>query len=341
MRIHAFDVEERELGALSQLCDQHQFSHCAEALTAASADRLVDAEVVSLFIHSRVDRELLARLPGLRLLATRSTGYDHIDLAACRERGIAVCNVPNYGERTVAEHVFAMLLALSHRIVEAAARTRNGLFTPEGLEGFDLCGRTLGVIGTGSIGRHVIRIARGFDMRVLAQDLAPDPALAAREGFSYVSLPELLAVSDVVSLHVPATNATDNLLGEAELAQIKPGAVLINTARGQLVDLRALIRALRSGRIAAAGLDVLPGEPMIREEAELISNSAPMPQALATLVAEHVLLHMPNVLVTPHSAFNTREAVQRIVETTVANIRAYAAGAPQNLVGNLGAQSGT
>jgi D-lactate dehydrogenase len=243
-----------------------------------------------------------------------------------------VCNVPTYGENTVAEHVFALLLAISHRLREAVDRARNGEFSPVGLEGFDLAGKTLGILGVGNIGRHVVRIARGFDMRVIAFDVSPDPELSEGLGFSYLSFDDVLHQADILTLHVPATPETSNMLSDSEFSCMKNGVVLINTARGSLIDPRALIRALRDGKVAAAGLDVMPDEPMIREEAELICSSYCGRHDVRNLIADHVLLKMPYVMITPHSAFNTREAVGRISNTTVKNIEAFLRGKPENLV---------
>jgi D-lactate dehydrogenase len=275
----------------------------------------------------------------LKLIATRSTGYNHIDTHYCAERDIMVSNVPTYGENTVAEHVFALLLTISHRLREAMERARSGRFTPEGLEGFDLQGKTLGVIGTGNIGRHVIRIARGFAMQVLAFDVKPNSQLAAEMGFRYASMDELLAGSDIVTLHVPALPQTEHLIDERAIARMKQGAIIINTARGSIVEARALIEALRSGKLSGAGLDVLPDEPLIREEAELISSIFANQQDIRELVADHILLNMPNVIVTPHSAFNTREAIARITITTVANIVSFLGGAPANVVAAAGGKA--
>ncbi len=209
-----------------------------------------DAEIVSTFIYSKLDRQVLEKLPSLRLIATRSTGFDHIDMEYCAERGIAVANVPSYGENTVAEHVFALLLAISHRLPEAMERAQRGQFSPEGSQGFDLAGKTLGVIGTGRIGQHVIRIARGFQMDVLAHDVAPDPDLAGRLGFRYVGLDDLYAAADIVSLHVPSLPETRAHARPDAFRRMKDGVVVINTARGDLIDTRALIQRAdqRQGR---------------------------------------------------------------------------------------------
>lgn len=332
MKVVVFEAEPRETSAFDTLKIASEVELVTEALDAENAARFADAEIVSTFVYSTLDRKVLEQLPSLKLIATRSTGYDHIDSAWCATHSITVCNVPHYGESTVAEHVFALLLALSHRMPEAIERARSGPFSPDGLQGFDLAGKTLGVVGTGNIGRHVIRIARGFQMDVLAYDVNPDQGAANSLGFAYIGLDELLARSDIITLHLPATDATHHLLSSDGFALMKPGAVVINTARGSLIDIEALIGALRSGKLAGAGLDVLPGEPLIREEAELVSSGFCAREDLRELVADYVLLRMPNVIVTPHSAFNTREAVGRIVQTTVENIQGFVSGRAQNVV---------
>lgn len=233
---------------------------------------------------------------------------------------------------TVAEHVFALLLALSHHLVEAVDRTRRGDFSQQGLTGFDLCGKTMGLIGAGAIGLHAARIARGFGMEVVVYDIAPNEAAAREIGFTYLPFDEVLQRADVLSLHVPANAKTRNMMSEREFSLMKEGAVLINTARGSIVDARALLGALASGKLAAAGLDVLAEEPVIREEAELLRSVFTRKHDLESLLADHILLRLRNVLITPHSAFNTKEAVGRILDTTRANIDAFLKGAPVNLV---------
>jgi D-lactate dehydrogenase len=335
MRITVFESEPRETTAFDGLEPANQIELVTEPLDTKSVAAHTDAEVVSTFIYSDLSSAVLEQLPKLQLIATRSTGFDHIDIDYCATRGITVCNVPTYGENTVAEHVFALLLAISHRLIEGVERARSGHFSPEGLQGFDLAGKTLGVVGTGSIGRHVIRIAKGFAMEVAAHDLHPDSHMAEQMNFRYVDFDELLAVADILTLHVPAAPETEHLISAEGFDRMKDGAILINTARGSLVDSPALIQALRSGKLAGAGLDVLPDEPLIREEAELICSIFCEQHDLRDLVANHILLQMPNVVITPHSAFNTREAVGRIVATTVENINAFVGGRPRNVVSTL------
>ncbi len=332
MKIVVFEAEPREAPAFEKLKGGHDLVLVEAPLRSDNAAAHADADVVSTFIYSELHKGVLEKLPTLKLIATRSTGYDHIDTSYCAAHGITVSNVPTYGERAVAEHVFALLLAISHRLPEAMDRAQRGHFSPEGLEGFDLAGKILGVIGTGSIGRHVIRIASGFGIEVVAFDARPDPRLATEASFRYAELEELLGTADVITLHVPSLPETRHMLSARAFAHMKDGVVVINTARGDLIDTRALIQALTSGKVAAAGLDVLPDEPMIREEAELICSIFCDQHDLRNLVANHVLLSMRNVIVTPHSAFNTREAVRRIVDTTVANITAFAHGRPQHVV---------
>lgn len=333
MNIVIVEVEPWESRTFESLGEQHSLTFERKPVTDTPLEeRIADAEVLSTFIYSDLDRSVLERFRHLKCIATRSTGFDHIDLDYCQERGIQVANVPFYGENTVAEHVFALLLAISHHLVEAVDRTRRGDFSQVGLQGFDLRGKTMGIIGTGGIGRHTATIAQGFGMTVLAFDVKPDQAVARDIGFQYAELKEVLGQSDVVSLHVPGNGKTRHLVSTEEFAAMKEGAVLINTSRGTVVDIRALLKALSSGKIAAAGLDVLPEEPVIREEAELLRSAFNREHDLETLLADHILLRLRNVIITPHSAFNTREAVQRILDTTRDNIQAFLAGEIQNRV---------
>jgi D-lactate dehydrogenase len=333
MRIVVFEAEPWEEGIFRGSCGGHEIEVTAAPLSASNAGKYDRAQAVSTFIDSALDAETLGKLPRLELIATRSTGYDHIDLDYCERRGITVSNVPTYGDSTVAEHVFALLLAVARKIPEAVDRTRKGDFSMQGLRGTDLRGKTLGVIGTGSIGRRVIGIARGFGMEVLAFDVKPDHALSASLGFRYVGMEELLRTADVVSVHVPANAKTRGLLSHAEFEKMKDGVIVLNTARGSIIDTQALLRALSEGKVAGAGLDVLDEEPAIREEAELLRSIFRKEHNLETLLADHVLMHMHNVVMTPHIGFDTHEAVRRIVDTTVENIESYCRGEPQNVVG--------
>lgn len=291
------------------------------------------AEILSVFVHSRVTREILDAMPALKFIATRSTGYDHIDLDTCNARGILVSNVPRYGENTVAEHTFALILSLSRKIHKAYQRTIAGDFSLTNLEGFDLKGKTLGVVGAGSIGLHVIRIASGFGMRVIAYDVKPNPLIAEVLNFEYVSLEMLLQQADIITLHAPLLPSTYHLINAESIKLIKRGALLINTARGGLVDTEALLDALDQAILAGAGLDVLEGEELIEEE-ERLMRAPEAAESLRVLIRQHILLRRPDVVITPHMAFYSREARQRILATTVENIHNYLAGTPSNVVNN-------
>jgi D-lactate dehydrogenase len=332
MKIAVFEVEDWERDAFRSLQEEHEVVFLNEPLNAANAGGYADADVVSTFIYSNLNRMVLEQFEHLELIATRSTGYDHIDGDYCREHGIIVSNVPTYGDTTVAEHVFGLLLAISHNLVTAVDRTRRGDFSLQGLQGFDVRGKVLGVVGTGSIGLCVTEIARGFGMEVVAYDIRHNDEAARELGFRYVELDELLAVSDVITLHVPYNPKTHHLISDDAFAKMKDGVVLINTSRGRIVDMRALVRAIGDRKVSAAGLDVLPEEPTIREEAELLRSVFREEHDLQAILADHILLRLRNVIITPHSAFFTREAVQRILKTTVENIVGFAGSQPQNVV---------
>lgn len=290
-------------------------------------------EALVVFVNSQVDEAVLAQFPKVRAVITRSTGYDHIDLAACRARAVTVSNVPAYGEATVAEYTFALLLALSRKICLGYHQVReSGSFSVANLRGFDLEGKTMGVVGTGRIGRHVARIARGFGLKVIANDAYPDVRFAEANGLSYQSLPELLGGSDIVTLHVPALPATEHLLNPETFARMKRGSILVNTSRGSVVDTQALVAALRSGQLAGAALDVLEEEGVVRDELDFLVSGHPEEHNLKTVLANHVLIDLPNVIVTPHNAFNTTEALRRILDTTLDNIRGFISAAPINVI---------
>lgn len=332
MEIAIFEFEKWERKAYDALRKEHDVSLVEEALTKKNVEDFSDIEIASTFIYSELDSDVIKQLPNLQMIATRSTGFDHIDTDYCNERGIVVCNVPTYGENTVAEHVFGLLIAISHHLVEAIDRTRRGDFSLKGLRGFDLKGRTMGVIGTGNIGTCVIRIARGFGMDVLAYDHSPEEELADELNFRYVDLDTLLAKSDVITLHIPGNKQTRHFLSEDEFDKMKDGVVLINTSRGSVVDIAALARAIAEKKVCAAGLDVLPEEPTIREEAEMLRAIYREDEDLRSLLADHVLRSLRNVIITPHSAFYTNEAVNRIIDTSIGNIRAYIKNEPENVV---------
>lgn len=331
MRLAFFEIQPWERDHLTQTFDGHELFFSESPLTPNDLEKIKEYEVLSVFIYSHLGQTEMAALPQLKLIATRSTGFDHIDIAAANARNIAVTNVPSYGENTVAEHTFALILALSRNVHKSHMRRLHRDFSIEGLKGFDLKEKTIGVVGAGKIGLHVIKIARGFGMRVLAHDAFENPFLADVLDFQYVSLELLLAESDIISLHTPYTKETHHLINDERLGMIKRGTILINTARGELVDNNTLLRGLTEGIIAGAGLDVLEGEFLIKEEKELLSGTK-VPENIAELVNEHKLLRLDNVVYTPHIAFYSEEALRRILGTTIDNIAGFLAGKPENEV---------
>lgn len=291
------------------------------------------AEALSIFVTSHLGKEELDRFPKLKFIATRSTGFDHIDLVETAKRGIKVSNVPSYGENTVAEQAFALLLCLSRKIYDSYKQIeQDGKFATEGLKGFDLKGKTIGIVGLGRIGIHTARIASGFEMNILAYDKFPNEQAIKDFGVKYVTLDELLAGSDIISLHAPYMPETHHLINLENVSKIKRGAYLINTARGGLVDTSALIRGLQDGTLAGAGLDVLEEENFMLDEMSLLNNPHPNADSLKTILENHYLIDHPRVIITPHNAFNTQEAIERIVNTTVENLRSLSTSNLLNVV---------
>jgi D-lactate dehydrogenase len=331
MKLAVFEAEPWVRSAWHRVEGKHEIILIEECLTPANVADYTDVDIISIDM-SVLDEKLLDNFDRLRFVATRSTGVDQIDLKYCKKHGITVSNVPAYAENAVAEHVFALLFAISRHIVEAVGRTRKSEFSWEGIQAFELRGKTVAVIGTGSIGRRVSEIAQGFGMTVVAYDVMPDEKWASANAIRYLSLEDALQSADIISLHVPANPQTHHLLSDDQFKLMKEGAVLINTARGDVIDTLALLKALSSGKIAGAGLDVLPEEHAIREKNEQLATLLHQKTDPQILLASHMLLQHPNVIVTPHCAFFSKEAVNRLLEVTIANIEAFIRGEPQNVV---------
>jgi D-lactate dehydrogenase len=276
------------------------------------------AEAACLFVNDRADdaAQVALRQGGVRLLALRSAGFNHVDLVAARRNGLSVARVPAYSPEAVAEHAVALIMTLNRHTHRAYNRVREGNFSLEGLLGFDLHGKTVGVVGTGQIGLAFARIMRGFGCRLVGHDPNPSPEAAAL-GIEMVPLPALLERSDVVSLHCPLTPATHHLIDAAALARMKRGAMLVNTSRGGILDTRAVVEALKAGHLGHLALDVY------EEEADLFFEDLS-----GRVIQDDVFARLqtfPNVLITGHQGFFTAEAMRAIAETTVANLDAFAA----------------
>jgi D-lactate dehydrogenase len=293
----------------------HELVFVEARLDGSTAKLVENTGCVCVFVNDRLDVPVLGTLSraGVRLVALRCAGFNNVDLAAAQSLGLSVARVPAYSPHSVAEHAVALMLSLNRQIHRAYARVREGNFALEGLIGFDLRGRTVGVVGTGRIGLEVARIMTGFGCHVLAHDPAPDPAFETLGG--YVPLPELLAASDVVTLHCPLTPDTRHLIDAAAIVQMKPGVMLINTSRGAVIDTRAVIDGLKSGKVGYLGLDVY------EEEGDLffadLSNQVIRDDVFARL------LTFPNVLITGHQGFFTVEALEAIAVTTIENISCF------------------
>ena len=331
-KITFFELEEWEKEYVKKNLKGFRTTFIDGPLTPDNASKAKDSEIIGVFIYSRINTQILDKLPKLRMIATFSTGYDHIDIAECQKRNITICNVPVYGENTVAEHTFALILSLSRKIYESIRRTRKGNFDYDGLRGFDLKGKTIGLIGTGHISAHVARMAYGFEMNIIGYDIHEDPELIKDYGLKYVDMNTLLKTADIVSLHLPLNDKTKYTINKKNISLMKNSAIIINTARGGLIETDALVKALQGKKIAGAGLDVLEEESAIKEEKQLLSEQFAPQYNMQTLLENHILLQSENVIITPHNAFNSVEALQRIIDTSLENIRKYDAKMPQNIV---------
>ena len=343
-KIGLFEIEAKEKEYFQKVLKKEQITFFNQKIDKAHLPKQNDFEIISPFVGSKIDKEIINHFPKLKLIAARSTGVDHIDAKECQKRGIKIANVPVYGDNTVAEHTFALILNLSRKIFKTFDQIKEtGSFSLKGMQGIDLKDKTLGVIGTGNIGRYVIKIAQGFQMNVLAFDAYPNKDLAKDLNFKYTkTLEELLSKSDIVTLHIPYIPQTHHIINKDNIYKIKKGALLINTARGGIIETEALLKALKDKHLGGVGLDVLEGEKAIKDELEiftsdkyevydLVEGYEEKEADLKVLIQNRLLVNMENIVITPHNAFNSKEALQRIRETTVENIKAFIENKPQNI----------
>ena len=313
---HPFDRESFDEANARHRHDLHYFDARLSLATTVLARGF---PAVCAFVNDQLDATVLMALAegGTRMIALRSAGFNHVDVGKARELGLTVSRVPAYSPHAVAEHTIALILALNRKIHRAYARVREGNFALDGLLGFDLVDRTVGVVGTGRIGAVVARILTGFGCHVLAHDLAPNPDCQAI-GVEYVSIDAIWTRADIITLHTPLTPDTRHMVDAKAIARMKRGVMIINTGRGALVDTPALIVALKEGHIGHLGLDVY------EEEEQLFFQDLSSHVIQDDVFAR--LLTFPNVLVTAHQAFFTREALQGISTTTLDNISAFEQG---------------
>lgn len=298
---------------------KHDLVYFEPGLNASTAALAVGFESVCVFVNDRLDAEVLRVLSngGTRVVALRCAGFNNVDLLAAQELGLSVVRVPAYSPYAVAEHTAALLLALNRKIHRAHNRVREANFSLDGLLGFDLHGKTVGVVGTGRIGAIFVRIMHGFGCEIIAYDQVANPDCEA-VGARYVDLPELLKESDIISLHCPLTPETQHMIDERAIAQMKTGVTLLNTSRGALIDARALIHGLKSGKIGYVGLDVY------EEEADLFFEDLSGQVIQDDVFAR--LMTFPNAIITGHQAFFTANALRNIAATTLGNLSDYAQG---------------
>jgi D-lactate dehydrogenase len=332
MRIAFYEAREDEIQYFKEKLKDFELYFFKEPL---KENNILDVEIISIFADSRIDKNILEKLKNIKFICTRTTGYDHIDLEECKKRGIVVSNVPAYGIETVAEHTFALILAVSRRLMESFERTRKGIFSNKGLTGFELKGKTLGIIGAGKIGRRVAEIAKAFGMKVIAYDIFQNLEEAKRIGYEYVDLDKLLREADIITIHANLTKENYHMINDSAFEKMKDGVIIINTARGAIIDTKALIKYLNSGKISYAALDVLENEPEIKEEVQLLEKEL-SEEEMKKLLANHMLFDMEDrlekVLITPHNAFNSKESLEEIKRTTVDNIISFVNGKPINVL---------
>lgn len=327
-----FELQEWEEETLKENFPDATFSQ--EKLTFENVDNFKNAAIISTFIYSDLTKEVMDKLPNLKFIATRSTGYDHIDINAAKSKNIIVSNIPEYGTRTVAEHTFALILTLTRKIYQSINQAKHFDFDHANIRGIDLYEKTLGIVGLGKIGKEVLMIGKSFGMKILVYTKHQDPQLTTQLGFKYANdLNELLRNSDIVTLHLPYTKETHHIINKNNIGFLKKGSYLINTARGGLIETEALVSALEEGRLTGVGLDVLEDEEELSEEVDVLTETFSQKVDLKTLVLDHVLINHPKVIITPHNAFNSQEALKRITTTTIENIKAFLNNNPANQVG--------
>jgi len=336
MKVHFFEVEDWEKLYLEKKIKDMgldvDVEFTKEPIDDTNVNIYKDIDVAIVFIYSKLNKDVIEKLPNLKLIITRSTGYDHIDVEYASKKGITVCNVPGYGNNTVAEYTFALILALARKFKPMIERTSKGIFSRDGLTGIDLMGKTIGVIGAGRIGKHVIRIAYGFGMKILVYDRFKDQELIDKYGVEYVGLEDLLRMSDIVTLHVPYSKSTHHLINRFNIKLMKLDAMLINTSRGPVVEIEAVVQALKEGRLAGGvGLDTFEAEEILIEEEYLKRDDIPAIKLKKALESFYVL-HSENVIVSPHNAYNTKDALHRILDITLDNLKSYLEGNPKNKV---------
>ncbi|MFT7616174.1 MAG: D-lactate dehydrogenase [Candidatus Woesearchaeota archaeon] len=323
-----FEIPNKEQAYVKKQLTKHTLLFFEETLQEKHLPKIKAIEALSVFIASNVPKTIISKLPKLKIISTRSTGFDHIDTEFAKKQNIQVCNVPFYGQNTVAEHTFGLMLSLSRNIHKSYQRSCKLDYNHEDLTGFDLKGKTLGVIGGGHIGMHVVRMAKAFGMRVLVYDVYHQQFLSEVLEFEYAELKTIFKESDIITLHAPYNKHTHHIIDKKAVNQMKKGVVLINTSRGGLVSNTAIAYGLEKGIIQKAGLDVLEHEEVLlsKQKAKLSTTQKKQLVVAGTICGDE------RVLFTPHNAFNSIEAKKRIIDTTLDNIQSCLKGKTTNTI---------
>lgn len=335
LKIIFFDVEDYEYDVLKEACEgRYEYELITRPLNDMTdfTQNILSADVISCFTTSRVTSEILEKFQNLKMIALRSVGFNHVDISYCKNNNIAVETTPNYGNKSVAEFAFGLLLDVSRKITRAYNHLMQEVVNPHLSMGFELGGKTMGIVGLGAIGAEMARLAHGFDMEILGYDIRENIELEEKYGVKYADFDSLLTNADVISLHAPLTENNYHLFNAESLSKMKPSAILINTARGELVDSQALYNALNKGLIRGAGLDVLEFEESLSNPDYLVDIDRLSNNSLKKTILNTRLLKLENVVITPHMAYDTIEAVTRILNTTIDNINAFSVGKIQNNV---------
>lgn len=335
MKIIFFDVRDSEKEQLENFCaGKYEFQMIPERLddNTPLTDEIKNADVISCFTFSRVSANVLKQFPNLKLIALRSVGFNHIDIDYCKNNNIQVVNSLGYGNVTVAEFAFGLILDVIRKVSRSYMNLKNEHLDRDIYTGFELKDKNIGIIGTGAIGAEVIRIAKGFGMNVLAYDVFPKNELVEKYDVKYLPLDEVLKNSDVISLHSPLTDDNFHMINEERINMMKPNAIVINTARGELIDAKALHKALAENRIFGAGLDVMEAENVLIQPGAITDFDYLTSDYIKQTLINERLLKLHNVVITPHIAYNTQEAQNRILSITMNNIKSFFEGELKNSV---------
>lgn len=322
MKITIFEHEPWMEEYVRKTLHEHEVFFCADPLTEKNAEQFQQCDAVSVFVYSRVSENVINKLPNLKIISARSTGFDHIDREYASSKNIVVTNVPRYGGITVAEHTWALILNLSHKISESSKRTEVGNFSVTGLRGMDLYGKTLGIVGLGEIGRNVAVMSQGFNMKLRIFSRTHDEQFIGKfENAVYVdNVEDIFTHSDVISFHLPLTKDTHHVLNSENYHLLKQGCLVINTARGGVVETKALVKALQEKIVRGVGLDVMESEAIVKDQLFADPDQLPNEHELSEVFLNHMLRDMDNVVITPHNAFNSDESIKRLVDGDIQNI---------------------